>query len=113
LSGLAEQMLDDGELAELQELVDLHQREDAADVQAVSYQVTLLIERKQWDKAIQVLEESLKKDADASQGGLRYQFVLALYRAGRWQDAYQRAHAASREETFSQLAHLLLADKKS
>ena len=91
-------------------LIEAHRLRAPQDPLLPLYQGNEFMEDKDWDRAVLVLREGLKKAPKDLQARYRGQLVNALYRAGRWQQAY--AENEPRAATFAQLAGLMRNDKK-
>jgi predicted Zn-dependent protease len=107
---LAESLLESDRWDDLRGLLEAHCRGHADDPWLAYYQAEVHRHDEAWDKMAAVLGEALKgepKDADDS---IRPNYVFALYKMGRWERAY--AEIEPRDETFTQLANLMIQDKK-
>src|SRR5262249_52293384 len=107
---LAGELQEEGRLEELNQLVEAHRQRYPDDPWGAYYQGEILLEKKAWDRAVQVLGEAWKKATKEDRQVIRWSYITALYRAGRTLQAY--AEVEPPKDTFNQLANLLIADQK-
>jgi tetratricopeptide (TPR) repeat protein len=107
---LAGELMEEEKFEELRRLMDVHRATHPADPWLAYYQGELHIQDEAWDKAADVLRDGLKGAPNDVRDAIHERLVLALYRAGRWQQAYETVLPCAR--TFTVLADLLVADKK-
>jgi predicted Zn-dependent protease len=106
---LADEAVKRYRVEELKGLVAAHARKHASDPLLSLYQAEIHVRQGQYDKADRAFTEALahRPDAETLQT-FRASRVLARYRSGRLMSAYR--DIGPREETFAQLASLLLQD---
>jgi len=107
---LAEELVDAQKLDELRLLVEAHRARQPEDILLFLYAGELHEQKQEWAQAAQVLGEGWKKAAPEKQGRFRWRYVNALYRSGQHREAYGTVEP--RKETFEQLAHLLISDRR-
>jgi hypothetical protein len=107
---LADALADRQLLAELQQLIDAHRMRQPDDVWLNVATGLLHLREQKWPEAAQAFGEAWPRLPAAAHPRIQYNYVLALYKAGRWMDAYHTV--ASRPQTFHQLATLFVQDKK-
>src|SRR5262249_27544320 len=88
-----------------------HRQRQPDDVWLAFYTVRLLLDEEAWDHAVAVLAPAMKRAPQELRSRLRWDYVFALYKAGRTLQAY--GEVEPRKETFAQLANLLCTDKKA
>jgi uncharacterized protein HemY len=107
---LAGDLLNNAHRDDFPRLIEAHRAAHAADPWIDYYQGELHVREKAWDKAVQAFGEAWKKAAKDKRPSFRWHYVLALYNAGQWRQAYEKLEP--RNDTFAQLAHLMIQDKK-
>jgi hypothetical protein len=107
---LAAELLDMDRLDELRQLIDAHRRLHPADDRLALYTGLVHLRRQQWNDAVRVLGAAWRMAPANQRITLANDYVFALCKAGRPLDAY--AQVEPRKNTFAQIAHLLIQDKK-
>lgn len=107
---VAEELLGQGRKDDFRKLLDAHRRRHPDDPALPLYSAELHLGEKAWDKAAQVLKDSLPRAPDDLRKRYQPVYLRAMYQAGRGLQAYQESE--SRSEAFAQLAGLLALDKK-
>lgn len=107
---LADRLLEDDNWDELRQLLAAHRVAHAGDPWLAYYQGEVHIHEEAWDKAAKVLGEAVKRPPKDMRDRIQHNYVYALYKLGRWQQAY--AEIQPHDQTFTQLANLMAADKK-
>ncbi len=95
---------------DLQRLLEAHRIGHASDPWLAYYQAQANIHDEAWDRAVKILKEALNRDPKDARENIQRDYVFALYKLGRWQQAY--AEIEPHKETFTQLANLLANEKK-
>jgi tetratricopeptide (TPR) repeat protein len=110
-SELAEGLEEDGDYADLRRLVEAHRAARPKDLWLCYYAGVLHRQAKEWDRAVAVLSEGWKRAPDdAARERFRPEYVVALYHTAGALRAYREVGPP--ETTFTQLAELLLTDRK-
>lgn len=105
--------LDESEQVDsLRQLVEAHRQAFPDDPQLAIHLASFLMQKKEFEQAIKVLHDAMTRAESIDIASLRHHYVEAMYRAGREQQAYLEADPESRDQVFSQLTRLLIADKK-
>ena len=107
---VAEDLLESNRLDELLGLIDAHRKLHPDDERLTLYTSLVLTQRQQWDDAARILDEAWRRLPVNQRNNIGAQYVLALYKVGRWLEAYKQVEP--RKSTFAQLARLLIQDKK-
>jgi uncharacterized protein HemY len=107
---LAGDLLDEDNLAGLRRLLEAHRARHPEDLGLLRYAGELHLKEEAWGKAAEALGQVWKKGPDELRNRYRWQYVYALYKTGKGPQAYREV--GPRNETFSQLAHLLVGDRK-
>ncbi len=107
---LAGYLLNDGHHNDLPRLIEAHRAVHPADPWLAYYQGELHVREEAWDKAALAFAEAWKNASKENRLTFRWHHVLALYRLGQWAQAYEKLEP--RNDTFAQLANLMLQDKK-
>ncbi|HEV3005338.1 MAG TPA: tetratricopeptide repeat protein, partial [Pirellulales bacterium] len=107
---LAECLSEEGRLEDLPELLTAHRQRQPDDPWLAYYQGDIHLAAEEWDKAAQVLGEGMKKAPKEVKDSLWWKYVLAMYKAGRGLQAYEQTEP--KEAAFTQLANLLIEEKK-
>jgi tetratricopeptide (TPR) repeat protein len=110
---LASALLGDDDYPGIAKLIEVHRQADADDPWLTYYRGMLLMHDKAWDQASQVLREGLRTAPEDARYRLRWNYVRAMYEAGKSVQAYREADDKAREDVFNQLANLLLNAKKA
>lgn len=110
---LAGKLMERHKFAELEKLIGTHREYHVGDPQLLAWSARVLLKRKAWDKAAQVLAEGINTASDDDRSSLRSRYALAMFRAGRSLAAYNEAGPEARKEVFVRLAQLAVADKKT
>jgi tetratricopeptide (TPR) repeat protein len=96
-------------LEELRRLVQAHRARQPDDPWLAYYTADLHLKDRVWAEAVRVLREAWKKAPADARRSFRGKYVYALHKAGRALEAYREVEP--REETFNQLANLLLGER--
>jgi Flp pilus assembly protein TadD len=107
---LAGMLDEDSERDEFRRLLAAHRVRHADDPGLAYHTGELHLAEGNAAKAAEVLLAGWRKAPEALRPRFRWRTVQALYRAGRWADAYPAV--GPRHQTFEQLAGLLLADRR-
>ncbi len=106
---LANSLLEDNRIAELRQLLDAHRQHDD-DIWLAFYTGEWHLRQQAWGPAADAFKSGLDKAEDDARNRFRSNYVWALYKSGRAMQAYREVEP--RQQTFVQLAELLLLDHK-
>jgi predicted Zn-dependent protease len=106
---VAGELLDEGHMDDLRRLVEAHRAGHPTDPWLALYQGDIDLADKAWDRAVRVLGEGMKRAPKDLRESFHWKYVFALYRAGRWKQAYEEVEP--RGQTFTNLADLMAGDK--
>jgi tetratricopeptide (TPR) repeat protein len=109
---LGGQLLNARSFDDLRRLVEAHRAGHPDDPWLAYYEGEVHLKNEAWDPAARVLAEGLKRAPKDERETFRTQYVFAMYRAGRGQQAYTEAEGDERDDVFTQLANLLTTDRK-
>jgi predicted Zn-dependent protease len=108
---LAAELRTRGQHDELRWVLDAHRKVHADDIALALETAALHRAERQWDKAAAVLAEAWSRAPQEQRNQFCHAYVYALGKAGRAREAYDKAPQP--DQTFRQLAYLLLHDKKA
>lgn len=107
---LANEVLDQGRLDELRQLIDVHRAGHPTDVRLAYSSGRLLLNDQKWHEAARLLGEAWRGVPLDQKNILSADYVRALCKSGRSLEAYQAVEP--RNNTFVQLAYLLVQERK-
>jgi tetratricopeptide (TPR) repeat protein len=100
----------DGKREEQRQLLAAHRAVHPADPWLTFHEGQLHVSEEAWDKAAVAFRSCLDRAEANQRYGFQYQWVHAMYKAGRGMQAYNESR--TRTEAFTQLANLFANDRK-
>jgi predicted Zn-dependent protease len=95
---------------DLKKILDLHRQRHGDDPLISIYLGEFHVAKQEWKEAAQAFATAWAKGTKDQHMRYRLNYVFALYKTGRHLEAYQKIEP--RQETFRQLANLMIMDKK-